>query len=72
MDEKRESKSLGGVLKEAKEKDDSSKVTYRETNMRFVVRYRHRYPLCSKEYQRKTHQRKQGASLWGAVVEVFR
>jgi hypothetical protein len=55
LDEKRESTSSGGVMKEAKGKDDSSKTTCRETNRRFVLRMRHRYPLCSKEYPRKTH-----------------
>jgi hypothetical protein len=55
LNEKRESKSSGGVLEEAKGKDDSSKMTCRETNKRFIVTSRHRYPLCLEEYPRKTH-----------------
>jgi hypothetical protein len=45
LNEKRESKSSGGGSEEAKGNDDSSKMTYRGINMRFVVRSRHRYPL---------------------------
>jgi hypothetical protein len=70
VDEKRESKSLGGVSEEAKRKDDSSKMAYRETNRWFMVRLRHRYPLYS-EYPQNMHRQEQGASLWGAVAEVF-
>jgi hypothetical protein len=55
LDEKRESKSLGGVSEEAKGKDDSSKMTCQETSRWFVVRSRHGYPLCSEEYRRKTN-----------------
>jgi hypothetical protein len=54
LDEKRESKSSGGVPEQAEGKDDSSKTTCWETNRRFVVRLRHRCPLCSEEYQWKT------------------
>jgi hypothetical protein len=50
-----ESKSSGGVLEEAKGKDDSSKTTCQESNKRFMVRSRHQYPLCLEEYPRKTH-----------------
>jgi hypothetical protein len=53
LDEKRECKSSRGVPEEAKGKDDSSKMMCRETNRRFMVRFRHRYPLCSEEYPRK-------------------
>jgi hypothetical protein len=63
--------SSGGVLDEAKGKDDSSKTTCQETNRRFVLRSRHWYPLCSEEYPTKTHRQERGASLWGAVAEVF-
>jgi hypothetical protein len=66
-----ESKSSGGVPKEAKGKDDSSKTTCRETNMRFMLRSRHRYPLCLEEYPKMTHRQERGASLWEAVPEVF-
>jgi hypothetical protein len=45
----------GVVPEEAKGKDDSSKMMCQETNMRFVVRSRHRYPLCLEEDPRKTH-----------------
>jgi hypothetical protein len=72
LDEKRESKLSGGVLEEAKGKDDSSKTTCRETNRRSVVRSRHLYPLCLEEYSRKTHRQEWGTSLWGVVAEVFR
>jgi hypothetical protein len=74
LNKKRESKSLGGVPDEANEKDDLSKTTCWETNRRFMVRSRHRYPLCSKEYPRKTHRQERGGggSLWGVVAEVFR
>jgi hypothetical protein len=54
LDEKRELKSSGGGPKEAKGKDDLSKMTCREINRQFVVRSRHRYPLWSNEYPRKT------------------
>jgi hypothetical protein len=37
------------VSEEATSKDDSSKMTCRETNKWFMVRSRHRYPLCSEE-----------------------
>jgi hypothetical protein len=68
LDEKRESKSSGGVLEEANGKDDSSKTTCWETNKRFVARSRHWYPLCLVEYPRKTHRQEHGASLWGGVA----
>jgi hypothetical protein len=71
LEEKRESKLSGGGPEEAKRKDDSSNTTRRETNKQFMVRSRYRYPLCSKEYPRKTHQQESGANLWGDVAEVF-
>jgi hypothetical protein len=55
LDEKKEFKSSGGGLEEAKGKDGSSKMMRWENNRRFMVRSRRQYPLCSEEYRRKTH-----------------
>jgi hypothetical protein len=55
-----ESMSSGNGPKEAKGKNDSSKTMCQEINRRFMIRSRHRYPLCSDEYLRKTHRQKQG------------
>jgi hypothetical protein len=66
----RESKSSGGVPEEAKGKNDSSKTTCRETNRRFVLRSRHRHPLCSEEYPRKTQARGDLVGSSGRGVRV--
>jgi hypothetical protein len=45
LNEKRESKSLGGGLEEAKGKEDSLKVMCQEINWQFMMRSRHQYHL---------------------------
>ena len=61
----------GGVSPEKYGKVRSSNVTWREMITLRVERSRHRYPLCSRGYPRKTHRDERGESLWGLVAMVL-
>ena len=60
-----------GVSPEKYGKMRSSKVRWREMITLRVERSKQRYPLCSREYPRKTHCEERGESLWGLVAIVL-
>jgi hypothetical protein len=59
----------GGVEISVKGKEASAKVTCHKMMSLLDVRSRHRYPLCSDGYPRKTHMVERGAILWGAMAD---